>query len=831
MFVSSTLGELASEREAVRGAIERLRLTPVMFEVAARPHPPRALYRAYLQQSDVFLAVYWQRYGWIAPGEEVSGLEDEYRLATDLPQLVYIKEPAPEREPRLADLIRSVQSDDRVSYRRFSDVEELDRLVQDDLALLLSERFQSISGQRATAPARPPSASPPIPLDVTLGRDDDVDAVAAVLRNGDRWVTLTGAGGIGKSRLALEVARTVSGNFPGGVVFVPLDAVTDSSLVLPTVARRLGARREGGTDLLDAAAEAVGDARTLILADNFEQVAAAAPDLLALLDHCSSACALVTSRHVLRVRGEREYQVQSLGEASAVELFANRAAAVRPGFAITADNRAAVFEICHRLEGLPLAIELAAARLRLLSPDTLLDQLTERMDLDRGAVDLPPRQRTMRATMDWSYDLLTPVEQAVFARLAVFSGGCSIEAAREVCERPDEPDVLDALSGLLEKSLILTPGGDAASEPRLRMLAPVQAYAAEKLAEGRDLRVTEARHTAWMVAFMHQARAGVDSRAHKQWMERLDQERPNLRTAVRRSLDAGDLVTVARLLRDGLIYLHFRDGEDEAIAWLDEALGRATGADTTRGRLLAIRALATTALGEYGTARSLMIEGRSLVPADQENAVERAMLAMTDGICASADQTADVAMSAMEEAVHRYAALRDELSLALCEMTMGGIALRSGDLEGAEDHYRSGLGFADSVDNDALRGHALTSLGVIALFTGRGEEATTLLCDGARVNRNSGQRSTTAFSVEGLAAALLGAGNADIATSALAAATAARTRIGRPLWEVYVPFVDDLTTRLRASLSPAEYEAARAEGIEWTLTDALDRAVAALGCR
>jgi hypothetical protein len=258
VFVSSTLGELAREREAVRGAIERLRLTPVMFEVAARPHPPRALYRAYLQQSDVFVGVYWQRYGWVAPGEDVSGLEDEYRLATGLPQLVYIKEPAPEREPRLTDLVSSIQKDDRVSYRRFSGVDELNRLVQDDLALF-SERFHPASADERAAVARPPSASPPVPLDATLGREADVDALAGMLRSGDRWVTLTGAGGIGKTRLALEVARTVSGDFPGGVVFVPLDAVTDPSLMLPTLARRLGARREGGDDLLDAVVEAVGD--------------------------------------------------------------------------------------------------------------------------------------------------------------------------------------------------------------------------------------------------------------------------------------------------------------------------------------------------------------------------------------------------------------------------------------------------------------------------------------------------------------------------------------------------------------------------------------------
>jgi predicted ATPase len=829
VFVSSTLGELAPEREVVRAAIERLRLTAVMFEVGARPHPPRALYRAYLQQSDVFVGVYWQRYGWVAPGEEVSGLEDEYQLAAGLPQLVYIKEPAPERDPQLGSLLTSIQTDDRVSYRRFSDTEELARLVEDDLALVLSERFHQVSAHQRAVPARPRGASPPVPLDATLGREADVQAVTSMLRSGDRLVTLTGAGGIGKSRLALEVVRTVDSDFPGGVVFVPLDAVDDSSLVLPTIARRLGIRPEGGGDVLDAAADAVGDAPTLILADNFEQVAAAAPDLRALLDQCQVASALVTSRQVLRVTGEHEYRVPPLGEESAVELFAERAGAVRTGFMLSDENRAAVVEICRQLDGLPLAIELAAARLRLMSPEALVAQFADRADLDRGAVDLPERQRTLRATMDWSYDLLTAEEGTVFARLAVFAGGWSIDAASTVCGRPDEPDLLETMSGLLEKSLILVTAYDAGSEPRLRMLETVRSYAAEKLADRADRHETERRHTAWMRELVLEARAGLSSPAHKRWMDRLDLELPNLRAAVRRSLDVDDLDTVACLLRDTLVYLYFRDAEHEAIEWLDDALRRATRDDATRGRLIATRALATTALAEYATARSMVTAARSLVPDDEDNAVWQAMISLTDGICASAYEPADIALSAMEEAVRRYGDLHDSLGVAICETTMGGIALRAGDWEGAQQHYRAALALGDDLGNDAIRGHALALLGMVALNTGRQEEGTRLLRDSARVNRNSGQRSTTAYSVEGLAAALLGAGKPEFAARELAAAAAARARVGRPRWEVYVPFLEGLTERVRRSLSHEEYEAARAEGREWSLTEALDRALDALG--
>ncbi len=204
VFVSSTLQELAGERRAVREAIESLRLTPVMFEQGARPHPPRALYRAYLEQSDVFVGLYWERYGWVAPGEEISGLEDEYRLSGDRPKLIYIKKPAPHREPRLADLIARIQRDDSASYRPFGDPEELRFLIADDLAVLLTERFSA----SAVSPAAPAGRTklPPLPRQPTrlVGRDRDVERVLDILADpANRMVTIVGTGGIGKSRLAV----------------------------------------------------------------------------------------------------------------------------------------------------------------------------------------------------------------------------------------------------------------------------------------------------------------------------------------------------------------------------------------------------------------------------------------------------------------------------------------------------------------------------------------------------------------------------------------------------------------------------------------------------
>ena len=250
VFVSSTLKELADERAAVRRAVETLRLTPVMFELGARPYPPRALYRAYLEQSHVFLGVYWQSYGWVAPDEDVSGLEDEYRLSGGRPRLVYIKGPAPDRQDRLGGLLRRIESDDQASYRHFADADELEQVVKDDLMVLLTERFEAVDPPEPGI-ARRPVTAPPIPITPTVGRDAELADVQRLLAEGCRILTLTGPGGVGKSRLALEACRRPMAAFPDGVAFVPLETVHEPSDVSRVLADRLGVTVEGAQAPLD----------------------------------------------------------------------------------------------------------------------------------------------------------------------------------------------------------------------------------------------------------------------------------------------------------------------------------------------------------------------------------------------------------------------------------------------------------------------------------------------------------------------------------------------------------------------------------------------------
>jgi Domain of unknown function (DUF4062)/NB-ARC domain len=335
IFVSSTMKELASERVAARAAIERLRLIPVLFELGARPYPPRDLYLAYLRQSDVFVGIYGQQYGWIAPDQKVSGLEDEYLNAGGMPKLVYVQSPAPDRDPRLSEMLTRIQSDG-LSYRGFATSDELSTLIADDLAVLLSERFDlraepSVAGR--------PSRPLPTPASRFIGREREKSLVRDLLTGGDtRLVTLVGAGGIGKTRLALEVGTSLIGTFDR-VVMVALDEVSSADLVVSSIASSLGVPESPGQSLLDLVINSLRNRRTLLIIDNFEHVMDAAAVLGQLITDTDQAKLLVTSRERLRLSGERVVDVPSLQvpgaadneevlrRSDAVELFIDRARA------------------------------------------------------------------------------------------------------------------------------------------------------------------------------------------------------------------------------------------------------------------------------------------------------------------------------------------------------------------------------------------------------------------------------------------------------------------------------------------------------------------------
>ena len=551
VFVSSTLQELADERQAVRDAVTRLRLVPVMFELGARPHPPREVYRSYLAQSQVFVGVYWQSYGWVAPGEQVSGLEDEYLLSAALPRLIYVKSPAPERESRLAELLTRIRDDGDVSYQHFSAGTELQRLVENDLAVLLSERFEMASSGDGAAGEASLAGALPAPATPLVGRDDDAAAVGDLMRaDGVRLVTLTGPGGVGKSRLAVEVAQRLGPGFADGVRFVELGSVRAVELVTAAIAAALGLSTSGGR-LINDLKSYLRARRLVLVLDNFEQVMGAAPLVAELLGAAPGVVALVTSRMVLRLSGEHEFPVPTLpvpplgagGDAAdvqrcaSVRLFVQRAQAASMGFELTSGNAAAVAEICRRLDGLPLAIELAAARVKLLAPQALLARLDDTMGLlTGGARDLPSRQQTLRNTLDWSFDLLSASEQALFARLAVFAGTFDLPAAEAVgaAADPAEPGqtghVTDTLGSLVDSSLVQPQTSDG--EPRFGLLDTIREYALERLRDGADWREAHDRHAAYFRALAEPAPAELQGPGQLAWLDRLETEHGNLGAAM-----------------------------------------------------------------------------------------------------------------------------------------------------------------------------------------------------------------------------------------------------------------------------------------------------------
>ncbi|MEA2528422.1 MAG: hypothetical protein QOG89_66, partial [Thermomicrobiales bacterium] len=423
----------------------------------------------------------------------------------------------------------------------------------------------------------------PLPLDDLVGREREVTEIQQLLTRG-RLVTLTGPGGIGKTRLAIAVAHEARSSFPDGVSFVDLSAVRDPEFALPAIAHALDVRDVSGRPSVDGVAVHLRERRLLLLLDNFEQVAEAAPLIAALLERAPHVRVLVTSRVPLRVRGEAEYPVPTLAlpdatpgaeldallSASAVSLFVQRAQGTKPHFAVTSDNAATIGEICRRLDGLPLAIELAAARVKVLTPATMLSRLDRPLALLVGGPrDLPPRQQTIRDTIAWSHDLLSAPEQRLLWRLSVFAGGWTLSAAEAVCAggqadrraggQSHEPtpsacppprlsvSVLDGLASLVDKNLVYQrelPDGDA----RFGMLETIREFAAERLAEAGQEQEFRRRHAATFVAFAEQTMPLLESTDLVNALDQLDREDGNLRAALVWLQAQGDAELALRLV-------------------------------------------------------------------------------------------------------------------------------------------------------------------------------------------------------------------------------------------------------------------------------------------
>ena len=826
VFVSSTLTELAEERRAVSRAISALRLTPVMFEVGARPHPPQELYRAYLAQSDMFVGLYWEQYGWVGPGMEISGLEDEFQLSRALPRLLYVKAPAPNREPRLTEMLARVEAEGSESYRHFRTPGELGRLVRDDLAMLLSERFAAARPQTVTAARPSPRGPRPLPVDTTslVGREEAVGEVAGLAGRPDvRLVTLTGLGGIGKTRLAMAAGEQLVDRFGARTAFVPLAAVTQPELVLAGIARAVGAELAGAGSPLEALAEDFGDDRWLLILDNLEQVVDAARDIDALLARCRGVVILATSRTVLGLRVEREYPVPPLpppadpgtvpvGELAAspaVALFVDRARAVRPGFALTESNAAAVAEICRRLEGVPLAIELAAARIRLLDPGALLGRLARSLDaLGTGAVDMPERQRTLRATVEWSVGLLEDAERSLLEVTAVFVDGWTVEAAAQVAGL-DEDRALDLTETLARHSLVyLDPAGDG---PRPRMLETIRAFVAERLAARPDAAEIEGRHAGYYRSLAEQADRPLRGAGHLEWAERLEAEEGNLAAAVRWYLghDPGPLPHMFRVL---WLFWFLRDHLGQARSWVGQLLPTVGSFDLQAQVELAWAAAATGL--EVGDDQAALAARERLTPQLDEiadpylRAVSQLIMAWASGIVDDFDGAIQLASASLEQ----LRGQDEPFWTALAAYTAGLVEMTVGRYDDALRHLTQMRDLAERLDNTWLAAVSRVLLGTLAVAQGRPQEARAPMDEALELSMATHSTRSVTLCLAAFARLALVEGDPQRAARLAGAAEGLRRRVGLRVWPLLRREEAELVAQVRQALGADRFDELYAAG-------------------
>lgn len=671
--------------------------------------------------------------------------------------------------PRILDQIvgKALQKTKEARYQRMTDL--LSELRALKLALRRSSQNQATSSEDTvrTLPLESHPDNLPIELTSFVGREVEIAAVSKLLlEENTRLVTLTGTGGVGKTRLCLRVAAHVAEQFIDGVHFVPLASINNPELISAAMAQTLGVRETAGYPLSTRLKEYLSGKHTLMVLDNFEQVIAGAPLLTELLTACPRLKVLVTSRALLHLRGECEFEVppldlpdlksqcsiEDLSASPAVLLFTERASAVSPSFMVTNENARAVGEICVRLDGLPLALELAAARVRILSPQAILGRLEHRLDLlTRGQSDLPARQQTMRGTIAWSYELLSEGEKKLFSQLAVFVGGFTLEAAESVCGEATEPalGVLDGIFSLLENSLLRQQEAD---EPRFLMLETIREFAIERLMASGASSAMRRAHAVFLTGLVERAEPELRTSAQAAWLERLEREHDNIRAALRWSEETEEIELALRLAGAPVRFWEVRGYLSEGRAWLEELLmlaGDGGASASVRAKALVGAGLLARDQGDYYRAVTHLEQGLSLYrELEDDQAIASALnylglLARDRGDCSRA-------VTLLEEGLSRCRELGDRKGIAFSLNYLGLVALDQGEYERAEALQEESAAICREFGDQQGIASSLNSLGVIALDHGNCERAAPRFAESLALFRESGDKLGTATSLNNL---------------------------------------------------------------------------------
>lgn len=652
--------------------------------------------------------------------------------------------------------LQKIESDERRPSRAMAE------RMADALAIPTAERAAFVQAARSLGAALtadpaeshlttradllpPPRADLPTPPNVLIGRERVIAALLGVLRDqAARLVTLTGPGGVGKTRLALEVATSLATELPNGVWFVPLAPISDPTLVATAIAQALGLREHADQPLEVMIQRYLRSVRGLLLLDNFEHVITAAPLVAGLLAAAPGLRVLATSRIPLRLSGEQEYIVPPLGlpdpaessverllDAAAAQLFLARARAARSSFTISDVDAASIAQICRRLDGLPLAIELAAARVKLFRPAALLARLDQQLDLlTGGARDLPTHQQTLRTTIDWSHTLLDAAQQALFARLAIMLGGCSLEAAEAICGQSDDPSfvVLDGIAALLDQSLLRRDDGHD-DEPRVMMLETIRAYALERLDARGELDVLRHRHAAYFLAQAEAAEPAVHSPTWPAWQARLEREYDNLRAAlIWCAAEGGDALIGLRLASALRIFWgtsgHAREGQRLTLA----VSGRTAAAELPpmiRARALLTAAVLTEVHTQFDSAQQLFTQSIALFRAAGDTSGLAAALVAFGGTIAAGtymvsnslpiDDPLATARMLLNEGLTLAHATNDRSSQATALHGLAHLAIAEQDVAAARDYTAEALQINRTLGDDDGIAHSLWLVAINAL--------------------------------------------------------------------------------------------------------------------